>query len=207
MNRLLYPVLILFCCIATSVASVAYSAPYGDSDIILKGSQFSAVNALHGIDSDFGWFFLDDGEIKTNWSNQWVEYEACLTTGSWNIGLNVTNFGGKIINETWYSNFEVLNSLNNEIILIPAGNTEVNNGYINCDIIADGLYSVRYTWLNDKYDINISGDANIQINSVFFDKSTPSDSYFDMPANPSVPLPATIWLLGTGLIGVILSRD
>ena len=129
-----------------------------------------------------------DGAIYTAWANTWVEYTVDLDAGDWFIGLNVTNKGD--LGTDWYTQFKVFNSLTSEVILINASDDAVNYGGVDLVIDTSGSYSVVYTWLNDKYQPPL--DANIQINSVFFDNK----------ATDPVPEPGTMFLLGTGLFGL-----
>jgi hypothetical protein len=116
----------------------------------------------------------------------WVEYTATLTQGTWRIGINAINipFGSNGLGENpgWYPEFEVANSLTNEVILIPASNHVVNHGYTVFEVPADGAYTVRFAWLNDQTECCREDelpllDANIRIMSVFFDRD-----YEDSPS-------------------------
>ncbi len=105
--------------------------------------------------------------------SMWIEYTAWLTPGVWRIGLNAINTGAGLGDDpTWYPEFHVASSLTPEVIRIPASDTEVNYGYIQYRVSSEGYYTVRYWWLNDKWDFNEPPrDANIKIMSAFFDKT------------------------------------
>ncbi|MCP4112943.1 MAG: hypothetical protein GY749_46690 [Desulfobacteraceae bacterium] len=146
--------------ILLGVSHFGYADVYPAADIILDGDEHSNITRK--------WSEDGYGAIRTAWDNLWVEYEAELTEGSWNIGLNVIN-DGNIGSNGWYTHFEIHNSLTDEIIAIPASDSEINYGFVNVIISSAGIYTVRYTWKNDKYSPPL--DANIKIDSVFFDNT------------------------------------
>lgn len=177
--------LLMFC-----MAGMTTAAPYTGADIVQLGTAFtdsSGFTTADAVSGDLLWHNAGNGAIFTAWSGLWVEYTAALFTGNWNIGLNVINRGD--LGTNWYSQFEILNGATNTVLTIPASSTEVNHGFVNMDILTDGSYIVRYTWLNDQYAPPL--DANIQINNVFFDNT----------ATAPVSEPATLLLLGAGLAG------
>jgi len=167
-----------------SLVSSVYAIPYTGADIELQGDSYSSISSR--------WFNGSDGAVWTAWANQSVEYTADLAAGNWNIGLNVINHGN--LHTGWYSQFKVSNGIG-ETLAIAASDFEVNSGFFNVTLQDAGAYTVRYTWLNDKWggaDDELHRDANIQINSVFFDNTAPAP----------VPEPSTILLLGAGLAGL-----
>lgn len=183
-------VLLVILFLATSV----YAVPYTGADIELLGNEYSAISEIRDnyISGDPNWFNGQDGAIWTAWAGQWVEYSANLTAGNWNIGLNVINHGN--LGTGWYSRFQVSNGFG-QVFSIDASDYEVNGDFFNVDLGA-GMYTVRYTWLNDQYAPNQGLDANIQINNAFFDNTDTAP----------VPEPATFILLGSGLAGLALYR-
>jgi hypothetical protein len=143
--------------------------------IILAGADYSDISNVWDIaqpDID-GWEVVGD-VIVSGWADHWVEYSTELSAGNWRIGLNAINQWGPL--PSGYIHFEVLTELYDDdqeilsgTIEIPASDAEVNHSFVDIDIDSDGLYTVRYTWLNDA--IGPCADANIQINSVFFCKN------------------------------------
>lgn len=185
--------IVLLVLLFTSISASVYALPYTGSDITLLGTQYSATSGVDPENTPQSgerlWYTTDEGAIWTAWGGLWAEYEVNLATGNWNMGLNVTNHGN-VGDGNWYSEFHIINDLTDEIISIPASDDETNFGFVNVDIIDSGLYTVRFTWQNDKYSPSQGLDANIQIDNVFFDNT----------ATAPVPEPTTMLLLGTGLI-------
>jgi hypothetical protein len=168
-----------------ALTCTAYAIPYTDADYELNGSDYSLSTGT--------WYDTAEGETWTAWANMSVTYEYDLEAGNWNIGLNVVNHG--YLGTGWYWAFQVDNG-QGETLYIAASDTEINSGFFNVDL-TDGLYSVTYTWINDKYAPSLSQDANILISNVFFDNTA--------TAAP-VPEPGTFLLLGSGLVGLALYR-
>jgi len=156
------------------------AAPYLSADIVRDGDQYSDISMLAELPVKFegpGWI-IDSGVAWSYWSwnEDWIEYTAELNIGNWNIGLNAINHTthdmGLGNDPEWYEQFEIKIEIENTLtgqIIVPASDTEENNGFVNIDLL-DGVYTVRFTWLNDKYEPSTYRDANIQINSVFFDR-------------------------------------
>ncbi len=159
--------LFVLCCalfVIVNFTNSALAEPYTGADIVLNGDEYSAIS---GGSLGTHWFHVWPHDIMTYWGNRWVEYQTYLNKGNWNIGLNVLNYGN--IDSGWYSGFQIRNSLTNEIITIQASPTEVFHGYINHDIPSDGIYTIRYIWLNDWVNYQYHLDANIRITTAFFD--------------------------------------
>ncbi|MCP4631852.1 MAG: PEP-CTERM sorting domain-containing protein [candidate division Zixibacteria bacterium] len=128
----------------------------------------------------------------------WIEYQAFLTEGNWNVGFNARNRGYLGVGN--YDAFEVINSMTGETMFLDAHESEINHAFVNMDIAQADMYTVRFSWLNDYYDTSELPvrDANLMITEVFFDNTgTPP---------PSVPEPATLFLLGTGFLGMGIVR-
>jgi hypothetical protein len=160
------------------------AAVYSGANITLNGSAYSNIDpGCSGPECEYP-FFNDTAttEIYTFWDHVWVEYTVELSPGNWRVGLNVINYagGGQGLGDDpeWYPQFMVATDQTSEIITIPASDTEVNHGFTYFNAPSHGWYTVRFTWLNDQAwcegDPSCPGgpilDANIQINSVFFDK-------------------------------------
>ena len=160
---------------------LAYSSvgacPY-DADIILNGSEYSAISAIRNSEPE-GWV-IDNDVIYTFWEDEWVEYTAYLTEGIWKIGICAINYShpghdGLGSDPSWYPQFELSNSLTDDIVIVPASDTVLNSGYFCYEVPSDGSYTVRFTWLNDKaWGERPDGvpilDANIKIVRVFFEE-------------------------------------
>lgn len=177
--------------------SPAFAGMYTGADIIISGNNFTHIS------SPANWF-KNGSAIYTCWATTggpalgWIEYQTFLLTGNWNVGLNVIN-RGYLGNDDWYSHFEVLNSFTGETMRIEASDSQINHGYQTIEIADNGIYTFRYSWLNDKWNPNVQGrplDANIQINDVFFDNLDTS----------AIPEPATALLLGSGILGMGIVR-
>lgn len=141
---------------------------FDSADLILAGSAYSASGS-----SGKGWNEVGGGATYTSWVG-WVEYEVYLTAGEWTYGLEVINRG--YLGTNWYSAFHVKESITGQTMYIPASDDKAYVGQQTAQIFSDGLYTIRFSWLNDQYGSSYSPvrDANIQINKVFFDKNTPS---------------------------------
>lgn len=168
-------------------------------DITLSGSDFDAISGYYngpthtGDPADEGqegctWYPNGDA-IFTAWDHGgpinhyghclWVLYVVDLEAGYWRIGLNAINNRPGIKDHDWYPSFEVLvelegvslGHLDSAVVFVPASDEEINLGFQWFYIPEDGLYGIKYTWLNDKSEEDY--DVNIRIDSVFFDKWPP----------------------------------
>ncbi len=156
--------------ILLGVSHFGHADIYSGADIILNGDQYSDIiyGEVNNPDNPGGWYTADSNGIRNGFGNQWIEYEAELSEGNWNVGLNVIN-SGNLGSDGWYTHFEIHNSLTNEITAIPASDTEINYGFVNVAVNSAGIHTVRYIWQNDAYENPF--DANIIIDSVFFDNT------------------------------------
>jgi hypothetical protein len=164
--------------ILTARSSVG-ACPY-DADIILDGSDYSDISGIRNSEPE-GWV-IDSDVIYTFWENEWVEYTAYLTEGIWEIGICAINYShpghdGLGSDPSWYPQFELSNSLTDDILIVPASDTILNTGSFCYEIPSDGFYIIRFTWQNDKaWGERPDGlpilDANIQIVRVFFEEGT-----------------------------------
>ena len=108
----------------------------------------------------------------------WVEYTATLSPGRWSIGLNAANYRflsgdpGLGPDPAWYPEFQIANNLTDDIIRIPASDTEWMHGYVYHLVWTSGPFTVRFWWLNDAYEGPGLRDANLMIRSAFFDQVT-----------------------------------
>jgi len=174
-----------------SISGFANATPLTNATIMQQGDEYSAISRLRARGAT-GWYKPDDGTIYTNWSRHWAEYTAYLTEGIWAIGLNVVNHGN--LGHNWYDTFKVRTSLTSEIMNITANDNELSYGLSTVDILSASMYTVRYTWLNDKWggqSDSLHRDANIQIQSAFFNR---------------VPEPSTLLLFSLGLVTFLSKR-
>lgn len=58
---------------------------YTNADIEIAARDYSGISATNR------WFARAHGAMDTAWANQWLEFEAYLVPGQWNIGINATN--------------------------------------------------------------------------------------------------------------------
>jgi hypothetical protein len=157
-------------------------AVYAGADIELKGIDYSTIAPSEMAGEQCQWI-VDGDAMVTLWSRpdcemtmgvtMWIEYTARLTPGLWRIGLNAINTGAGLGDDpTWYPEFHVGSSLGPAVIRIPASDTEVHSGYTEYRVTSEGDFTIRFWWLNDKWDFDSEPprDANIKIVSVFFAK-------------------------------------
>ena len=182
------------------LASTANATPISNASIVQKGNEYSNISRLYQKNpKKTGWINLNDGSIYSPWARHWAEYTAFLTKGIWDIGLNASNHGNLAAGSGWYNTFKVRSRLTDasliteEILKIKASDTQSHHALSQVNIAADGNYTVRYTWLNDKWGGRrdpLRRDANIQIDSVFFNH---------------VPEPSSLALLTLGAI-ILMTR-
>ncbi len=154
----------------------ASAAPYVGADLVLDGSEFSALSGFHN-PPDPGWN-VDGSAIWTNTSDEWAEYEVELTAGLWQVGIEAINEGDLSPDPWWYPQYELtvsLSTLSTENLYVQASDNEVHHGFMEYYVPADGTYTARFTWLNDQAENPLPGggfeyDANIRIERVFLDQ-------------------------------------
>jgi len=168
--------------------SAAFSF-YPNPDLSMPGSAYSSISP--GVAPPYAGecpWWEGPNVVITAWDRpgceflfgvtSWVEYTATLSPGRWRIGLNAANYAffsgdpGLGPDPAWYPEFEVANSLTDDIIRIPASDTEWMHGYIYHLVWASGPVTVRFWWLNDAYEGPGQRDANLMIRSAFFDQVT-----------------------------------
>lgn len=175
--------------LALCVSTTAMATAYTSDDIMIAGSDYSAASKVGTTPRSGGHeWYVDGTSIWTAWASQWVEYEAYLVEGTWNIGLNAINHGN-LGDGDWYTAFTITSDFESttETLIISASDDEEFYSYFTTQILEAGTYTIRYTWINDQYAPSLGYDANIEITSVFFD-------------DLSTPEPATFLLTGIGLL-------
>ena len=175
--------------LALCVSTTAMATAYTSDDIMLDGRQYSLISNRGDNPRSGGHeWYVNGSSIWTAWANQWVEYKADLTEGTWNIGLNAINHGN-LGDGNWYTAFTITSNFGSidETLIISASDDEEFYSYFTTQIQTAGTYTIRYTWINDQWAPSLGYDANIEITSVFFD-------------DLSTPEPATFLLTGIGLL-------
>lgn len=127
----------LFLLTAQSVtASPAAAAPYVGADIVVNGSDYTAVSALADPPTE-GWW-VDGTAIWSNTDQQWAEYEVDLTAGDWLVGIDATNEGSLGDDPTWYPQFELSVAPSGSTLAVPASATEIQHGAVTLNVPSDG---------------------------------------------------------------------
>ncbi len=184
-------VLTLAVALPTTPGSVD-AAPYVGADLVFDGSDFSAVSALKSSPTEDGWT-IEGSAIWTNTADQWAEYDVELTAGRWVTGIEAINEGSLGDDPFWYPFYELTVDPGGEPLYMPASDSELQHGFVELDVPVDGVYTVRFTWLNDLADGELPGggferDANIRIERVFFDTigDLAPGTWVENPANGHV---------------------
>lgn len=191
----------------TSVNALVFAQPpsWEAPDITISGNDFVSISGYYdgptqtGDPDDEGqegctWYPNGDA-IFTAWDHGgpanhyahcfWVLYLVDLDAGYWRVGLNAINNGPNLMDRQWYPWFEVLvelggpsqPGLDSAVVFVPASDEVIKQGFQWFHIREDGRYEVKYTWLNDHSEEGY--DANIRIDSVFFDKWPPGHKSLD----------------------------
>ncbi|MBU2541062.1 MAG: hypothetical protein KJ593_04075 [Candidatus Omnitrophica bacterium] len=137
------------------------------SSVTFSGSQY--LSAKEWVTNE------QTGAVRTYWSNKPIVYGMESEGGTYRIVLSAKNYVGST---GWslpkgYKNFNVVVKVANKkvgTILLEASDTEVKTGYLVLNDIESGVHQVKLIWNNDSYKPAKKWDANIEIQSVAFEK-------------------------------------
>lgn len=142
------------------------------------GGQGGARSSLRGADAarrSGRWYTTGDGDVYTNWRDEWIEYKVDFgnESGWFDLGMAAKNDAH---HKGWKApegyKFEVdvtVDGIPRGTITIDGSDTEYKSGNVEVPLSA-GLHTVKYTWGNDYYDPKNNIDANIRVKEVTFNK-------------------------------------
>ncbi len=178
----------------SGISSGSYFAADGDGNSVITGSEKTALHQgtegfIIGVIQGTGSPTHDGAPLPTDWNritapyawfgNTGQEYTTSPITGSTETGLDFSGF-----NWPW-----------NGIEDIPFGTGAWGAGYTDgiANFVWDGIYGHSYTldYHTTVPDGSPTGFGNVQF-----------EYHFEGTVN-AVPLPAAVWLFGSGLLGLV----